>query len=183
MRRGDAKVAHVRMKKEKRTFSPLAVKTAESLGLRGIASLNVIEAALREAAEHGREHHPRHARKFLLVSFIGEDKLTMQIFSNDPKGLNLTIQEVLKATGQIFPSAGPFTLDVADPSKTVTMTAGTPDNVTPTNFKPNGTAAVGTVTVTVTDTSNNLVGIGSFDVVVRVVAKADTLNVGFVAAT
>jgi hypothetical protein len=170
------------MKKKKRTFSPLAVKTAKLLGLRGSASLDVIEDSLCKAAENPREHHRRHARKFLLVSFIGEDKLTMQIFSNDPKGLNLTIQEILAATGQVFPSVGPFTVAVADPGKTITVTAGSPDNTTPTNFKPNGTAAVGTVTVTVTDTSNNLVGTGSFDVVAPVAAKADTLNVGFVAA-
>jgi hypothetical protein len=109
----------------------------------------------------------------------------MQIFSNDPKGLNLTIQEVLAATGQIFPSAGPFDVVVTDPASTVTVTPGSADNTTPTNFKPNGSGAIGTVTVKVTDQSNNLVGTGSFDVVAPVTPPPtvpDTLQVGFVPA-
>ena len=107
----------------------------------------------------------------------------MQIQSNDTKGLNLTIEEILQATGQVFPSSGPFAVDTTDPGNTITVTPGSPDNVTPTNFKPNGSGAVGTVTVKVTDKSNGLVGSGSFDVVAPPPPqKADTLVVGFVPA-
>jgi len=110
----------------------------------------------------------------------------MQLLTNDLKGFNLTILETLAASGQVFPSAGPFQVDVQDPANTVTVTAGTPDQTTPTNFKANGSNAIGTVTVKVTDTSNGLVGTASFDVVAPPPppppVKADTLTVGFVAA-
>lgn len=107
----------------------------------------------------------------------------MKILSDDPKGLNLAIKETLAATGQEFPSSGPFAVDTTDPSNTITVTPGSPDNATPTNFKPNGSGAAGTVTVRVTDQSNGLVGNASFDVVAAVpVPKADTLTVDFVPA-
>lgn len=117
----------------------------------------------------------------------------MQIFSDDKKGLNLTIQETLAATGQVFPSAGPFQVDVTDPTAdangqngAISVTAGSADQSTPTNFKPSGNGKTGTITVKVTDTSNSLVGSASFDVVAPVPppppTKADTLTVGFVPA-
>lgn len=106
----------------------------------------------------------------------------MQIVSDDKKGLNLTIQETLASSGQVFPSAGPFQVDVTDPGNTISVAAGSADQTTPTNFKPNGSGAIGTVTVKVTDQSNNLVGSASFDVVAPVAQKADTLTVGFVPA-
>jgi hypothetical protein len=139
-------------------------------------------------------------RRRLIVSFVratsrkkkaarthgrGKRKRKAMILSNDTKGLNLTIQETIAATGAVVPSAGPFAVDVQDPGSTVTVTPGSPDQATPTNFKPNGSGAVGTVTVKVTDTSNGLVGSASFDVVAPTPpppAKADTLTVGFVAA-
>lgn len=108
----------------------------------------------------------------------------MKIFSDDPKGLNLAIKETLAATGEVFASSGPFAVDTTDPSGSITVTPGSPDNVTPTNFKPNGSGAAGTVTVKVTDQSNGLVGSSSFDVVAAApVQKADTLTVDFVPAT
>jgi hypothetical protein len=126
----------------------------------------------------------------LLVFFLRprtsttEGKLTMQIFSNDPNGLNLALAET--SAGVPVPlSAGPFTVTIADPNNTITDTEGSPDQTTPDNYKPNGTGNVGTVTVTVTDTSNNLVGTGSFDVVAPTgtgTGKADTLLVSFVPA-
>jgi hypothetical protein len=133
---------------------------------------------------HHHKHRGRQRHKFLLVSFIDilEGRLTVQIFSNDTKGLNLTIQEVLQATGQIFPSAGPFQVDVTDPGNAITVTPGSADQATPTNFKPNGSGAVGAVTVKVTDQSNGLVGSNTFDVVAPAAAKPDTLVVGFVTA-
>jgi hypothetical protein len=76
-------------------------------------------------------------------------------------------------------------VDVTDPSGVITVTPGSADQSTPTNFKPNGTAAVGTVTAKVTDTSNGLVGSGSFDVVAPAPPPPpgpDTLVVGFVPA-
>jgi hypothetical protein len=137
--------------------------------------------------KHRRGHHG-HTKKFLVVSFIevARGVLTMKIFSNDPKGLNLTLQEILQASGQQFPlTKGPFQVDVTDPSGVITVTPGSADQSTPTNFKPNGTAAVGTVTAKVTDTSNGLVGSGSFDVVAPAPPPPpgpDTLVVGFVPA-
>jgi len=110
----------------------------------------------------------------------------MQIFSNDAKGLNLVLAE--SAKGQPFPlTAGPFTVDVQDPGNTVTVTPGSADQTTPTNFKPNGSGAVGTVTVVVTDTSQTppLVSApASFDVVAPVVVPPvpDTLTASFVPA-
>jgi hypothetical protein len=108
----------------------------------------------------------------------------MQIVSNDPKGLNLVLAETAK--GAAVPlSKGPFTLVVTDPGNTVTVTPGSPDQTTPTNFKPNGTGAVGTVTVVVTDTSQTppLVSApASFDVVAPVATVPDTLTASFVPA-
>lgn len=110
-----------------------------------------------------------------------------QILANDTKGLNLTVEEIAAANpGVVLPASGPFQVDVTDPGNTVTVTPGSANQITPTNFKPNGTGAIGTVTVKVTDTSNNLVGTGSFAVVAAPPPppppKADTLLVGFVPA-
>ncbi len=110
----------------------------------------------------------------------------MHFFSNDPKGLNLVLAE--SAKGAAIPlSAGPFTLAIQDPANTVTVTPGSADQTTPTNFKPNGTGNVGTVTVVVTDTSvtPNLVSApASFDVVAPVVTPPvpDTLTASFAPA-
>jgi hypothetical protein len=111
----------------------------------------------------------------------------MQIFSNDTKGLNLVLAETAK--GAALPlSAGPFTVAVQDPANTCNVTPGSADQTTSTNFKPNGSGAVGTVTVIVTDTSQNppLVSApASFDVVPPVVVPPvpDTLTASFVPAT
>lgn len=110
----------------------------------------------------------------------------MQIFSNDPKGLNLVLAE--SAKGAAVPlSAGPFTVAVTDPNNTVTVTPGSADQTSPTNFKPNGSGAVGTVTVVVTDAGQNpplASAPASFDVVAPVVTPPapDTLTASFVAA-
>ena len=107
----------------------------------------------------------------------------MQINSNDTKGLNLVLAE--SAKGQPVPlSKGPFTVAVQDPNNTVTVTPGSADQTTPTNFKPNGSGATGTVTATVTDTAQTppLVSApASFDVVAPVTVP-DTLTASFVAA-
>jgi hypothetical protein len=110
----------------------------------------------------------------------------MQIQSNDAKGLNLVLAE--SAKGVPLPlSKGPFTVAVTDPNNTVAVTPGSPDNTTPANFKPNGSGAVGTVTVVVTDTSQTppLVSApASFDVVAPVVTPPvpDTLTASFAPA-
>jgi hypothetical protein len=136
--------------------------------------------------EGRRKRHPRQRRE-LLVFFLHLERclgeLVMQIFSNDAKGLNLVLAETAKGV-PVPLSKGPFTLQVTDPGNTITVTPGTPDQTTPTNFKPNGTGAVGTVTVVVTDTSFNppLVSApASFDVVAPV-AVADTLTASFAPA-
>jgi hypothetical protein len=131
------------------------------------------------------EKRRRHERQ-LFVFFIGatEGKITMEIFSNDTKGLNLVLAESSK--GNPVPlSKGPFTVQVSDPNGTITQTAGSPDQTTPDNFKPNGTGKIGTVTVTVTDTSVTppLVSApASFDVVAPVAATPDTLVASFTPA-
>ena len=105
-----------------------------------------------------------------------------QILSNATTGLVLKIVETLAATGQVFPSSGPFQVDVADPSSTITVVAGSADQTTPDIFRPNGSGNTGTVTVTVTDTSNGLTGSASFAVVAPPAppaAKPDTLSVSF----
>ena len=76
----------------------------------------------------------------------------MQIFSNNTKGLNLALAETSKGV-PIPLSKGPFTIAVQDPNNTCTFTPGSPDQVTPANWVPNGSGATGTVTVIVTDTS------------------------------
>jgi hypothetical protein len=107
----------------------------------------------------------------------------MQIQSNDAKGLDLVLAE--SAKGAAVPlSKGPFTVAVQDPGNTVQVTPGSADQTTPTNFKPNGSGAVGTVTVVVTDTSQTppLVSApASFDVVAPV-AVPDTLTASFAPA-
>jgi hypothetical protein len=136
------------------------------------------------------KHHPQkrhgHKRRFLLVllrteasirrfqehiSIIIEGHMAnKQLLANATKGFVLTLAEsFVPADGsapQSFPlTAGPFTVDVQDPASTIAVVPGTPDQKTPTIFRPNGTLAVGTVTVNVTDTSNGLKGSVSFDVV------------------
>jgi hypothetical protein len=108
---------------------------------------------------HRRERHHRHPRHlFVFLLAAGSDcwlemkGCTVQIFSNDPKGLNLALVESAKGV-QIPLSKGPFTLAVQDPANTVTVTRTGQDEVVPSNFKPNGTGNVGTVTIVVTDTS------------------------------
>ena len=109
-----------------------------------------------------------------------------QILSNDTKGLNLKLVEDVSATGEIIPSVGPFQVDVFDAASTITVTPGSPNQATPTNFKPNGSGNAGTITVKVTDTSNGLVGSATFDVVAPAPPtpspKADRLTVAFVPA-
>jgi hypothetical protein len=108
----------------------------------------------------------------------------MQIVSNDAKGLNPVLAESAKGV-QVPLSKGPFTVDVQDPGNTITVTPGSPDQTTPTNFKPNGTGNVGTVTVVVTDTSQTTPLVSapaSFDVVAPAPAAPDTLTASFAPA-
>jgi len=108
----------------------------------------------------------------------------MQINSDDLKGLNLVLAET--AAGAAVPlSKGPFTVAVTDPNNTVTVTPGSADQTTPTNFKPNGSGAVGTVSVVVTDTSTTppLVSApATFDVVAPAPPVPDALVASFAPA-
>ena len=108
----------------------------------------------------------------------------MQIFTTDTVGLKLVLAET--AAGKPVPrSKGPFTVDVTDPNNTVTVTAGTPDQTTPTKFVPNGSGAVGTVTVVVTDTSTTPPLVSppaSFDVVAPPPPGPDALTASFAPA-
>ena len=116
----------------------------------------------------------------------------MQLLTTDTKGLNLTIEEIVSASNQIIPSAGPFKVDVTDPSVdangqngAITVTPGSGDQVTPTNFKPSGNGKTATITVKVTDTSNNLTDSISFDLVAPPPpppTKADKMIIGLVPA-
>lgn len=113
----------------------------------------------------------------------------MQVFANDTKGLNLALVESL--AGQQLPlSKGPFSVAVQDSNAagSVAVTAGSDDQTTPTNFKPNGTGALGTITAIVTDLGQTppLVAAPiSFDIVAPVVPPPqvpDTLTASFVPA-
>jgi hypothetical protein len=86
-----------------------------------------------------------------------------QILNNDPKGAFVAIAET-NADGSAFASVGPFAIAVDDPNKLVNVTAGSPDNTTPTRIVGNG-SGVGSVDVTVTDTSNGAVGKATLQVV------------------
>ena len=119
-------------------------------------------------------------RLYVFFSQKGKQMSTVnQISSNDPNGVDLTILETAK--GAPVPlGAGPFTITILDPNNTVRQVAGTPDQKTPTSLVPNGTGNVGAVTVTVTDTANNLV---SAPTVLNVVAPPppapDAIEVAF----
>jgi hypothetical protein len=108
----------------------------------------------------------------------------MKIASNDPKGLDLVLAETSKGV-PVPLSAGPFNVAVQDPANTITVIAGTPDQKTPTQFKPNGTGNVGTVTVTVTDTAQTPPLVSSpatFDVVAPPPPAPDALAASFAPA-
>lgn len=124
-----------------------------------------------------------------LSSFVGKSTFrefrmsNVQIFSNATKGLVLAILETFAATGQVFPSAGPFQVDVTDPTAdangqngAIVVVPGTPDQKTPTIFRVSGNGKTGTINVKVTDTSNNLVGSVDFDVIAPVATAPDTLT-------
>lgn len=111
-------------------------------------------------------------KTFVGKSTFKEFRMNLQILANATKGLVLGIVETRASDGKVYPNVGPFTVDVTDPNAdangqngTVTVVPGTPDQKTPTIFRPSGNGKTGTITVKVTDTSNNLVGSVSFDVV------------------
>lgn len=113
--------------------------------------------------------------------------IVAQLLSNDTVGINLLLAESAKGAGVPL-SAGPFQIAVLDPANTVTVTPGSADQTTPTNFKANGTGNTGEVAVTVTDTSQTppLAGTGSFAVVAPAPPPPpapDTLTVQFTPAT
>lgn len=115
----------------------------------------------------------------------------MQLFTNSAKGFVLGIVETRQSDGKVYKSAGPFQIDVTDPAGAIAVVPGSADQTTSTILRPNGSGKAGTVTVKVTDTSNNLVGSASFDVVappasvggltavVTPVDLPDTLTVNF----
>ena len=106
-----------------------------------------------------------------------------QILNNDPKGAFVQIVET-DANGNVVASSGPFAIKVDDPNSLVTVTAGSPDNTTPTRIVGNG-SGVGSVDVTVTDTSNNAVGKATLQVVAPAPPPppVPTLTVSFVPGT
>jgi hypothetical protein len=150
----------------------------------------------KEHREHRhRPHHHRRHRRELFVFFLhvqgGIGELVMQILSNDTKGLNLVLAET--AAGVAVPlSKGPFTLAVTDPgvdpngqNGIITVTPGSADQTTPTNFKPSGNGKTGTITVVVTDTSTTppLVSApATFDVVAPAPPVPDALVASFAPA-
>jgi hypothetical protein len=117
-----------------------------------------------------------------------------QLLTTDTKGLNLTIEEIVSATNAIIPSAGPFQVDVTDPAAdatgqngAITVTPGSKDQTTPTNFKPSGNGKTATITIKVTDVSNSLTDSITFDVVAPSPPpppppKADKMIIGLVPA-
>lgn len=96
----------------------------------------------------------------------------VQLLSNATKGLVLGLVETRASDGKVYPNVGPFTVDVTDPNAdangqngTVTIVPGTPDQKTPTIFRPSGNGKTATIAVNVTDTGNGLKTTISFDVV------------------
>jgi hypothetical protein len=106
-----------------------------------------------------------------------------QILNNDPKGAFVAIAET-NADGSANASAGPFAIAVDDPNKLVVVTPGSADNATPTRIVGNG-SGVGSVDVTVTDTSNGAVGKATLQVVAPTPPPppVPTLTVSFVPGT
>lgn len=101
-----------------------------------------------------------------------------QLLTTDTKGFVLGITEIRSSDGAVAPrSSGPFAITVTqDADKpVVTVTEGSPDQTTPDIFRPNGTGNTGTVTIDVTDTSNNLSALISFDVVAPAVVVPDKM--------
>lgn len=107
-----------------------------------------------------------------------------QILNNDPKGAFVTIAEA-DANGNAVASSGPFAIAVDDPNGLVAVTAGSPDNTTPTRIVANG-SGVGSVNVTVTDQSNGAKGAAALAIVAPPPPPpppVPTLTVGFEAGT
>jgi hypothetical protein len=144
-----------------------------------------------EKERHGHHrrhrHHHRLAIFFFQVSIFenGEGvsiRMITSILNNDPKGAFVQIVET-DASGAVVASSGPFAIEVVDQTPPIaTVTAGSPDNTTPTRIVGNGTG-VGSVTVNVTDTSNGAKG----SAVLQILAPpppppppVPTLTVGFV---
>lgn len=98
------------------------------------------------------------------IPIQGPPNAVTQIFSNDPNGVTVVFLEA-DDTGKIFPIKGPLGFVVSDPSGTVNVIAGSADGTTPEQLAPNGSGKTGTVTVTVTDTGNNIVASGTLTVV------------------
>jgi hypothetical protein len=86
------------------------------------------------------------------------------LFSNDSLGVSVVIVEA-DDNGKIFPFKGPLSFAVDDPGSTVTVTPGAADGSTPERLVPNGSGNTGAVTVTVTDSGNNLVGSATLTIV------------------
>jgi hypothetical protein len=112
------------------------------------------------------QRHRRHHRN-LFVFFFGEGVNTMNITSilttDTTKGAFVAIAET-DANGNPVSSSGPFAITVSDPSNVAKVTPGSPDNTTPTRIVANGSNNVGSVSVSVTDKSNNAVGTASLSV-------------------
>jgi len=86
-----------------------------------------------------------------------------QLVIGDPVGILVAVLEADDSGTTFFPPVGPLQFAVEDPSNTVKQGVAA-DGVTPT-FLDNGTGNTGSVSVTVTDQGNNLVGQASFAVV------------------
>jgi len=104
----------------------------------------------------------------------------LNLIVGDANIYDLVLAEAIK--GQPFPlSKGPFVVQVTDPNVTLKVTAGSPDNTTPTKFQLAGTGTTGTAQVVVTDSQYNIVGNGVINVAAAPPPVPDTLTVDFVA--
>lgn len=123
------------------------------------------------------KHHKkktRHNRQIVLffLTFVKHGRKGRWIVADNPKllatstkGLILGILETRASDGKKYPLVGPFQISVADPGNTISVVEGSADQSTPDIFRPNGSGATGTVTVTVLDQSNQLTASIAFDVV------------------
>jgi hypothetical protein len=121
--------------------------------------LFVILLAVDDANDLFAEHHTEGEHHDMPPILIAPPTAAVSsILANDARTFALLILEAADDGVVLAPSKGPFTINVADPAGLLAETAGSTDNTTPTTFKLAGSSATGQATITVTDTSLNIVG-------------------------
>lgn len=119
--------------------------------------------------------------------------ITSILSTDTTKGAFVQIAEVLN--GAAVQSNGPFSISITDPTGLTTVTPGSADNTTPTRIVASAAAAalvaalpagtIASVTVTVTDESNQAVGSAQLQILPPAAPPppVPTLNVSFIPGT